>query len=136
MIPILKGTTTVSLGAIQILDNHFRDLTKMIKLDSHAQWELADFMLIRYSYCLIVYDGDPKKEDLLFIPPNIWNIKSTTDLDGIKQTQQVQQTQASSSNIKQYQASLTSSFSWFLILKWGFALLFLYHFCNAAVLWL
>ena len=52
----------------------------MIKLDSHAQWELADSMLIRYSYCLIAYDGDPKKEDLLFIPPNIWNIKSVTDL--------------------------------------------------------
>lgn len=48
------------------VDDHFRDLTKMVSLGSGSQRPVQDFMLTRYACYLIAQNGDPKKEEIAF----------------------------------------------------------------------
>ena len=48
------------------VDDHFREVTKMIPLAKGAQREIIDYMLTRFACYLIAQNGDPKKEEIAF----------------------------------------------------------------------
>ena len=48
------------------IDDHFREVTKMVSLGSGAERSVQDFMLTRYACYLIAQNGDPKKEEVAF----------------------------------------------------------------------
>ncbi|MBQ9576507.1 MAG: DNA damage-inducible protein D, partial [Muribaculaceae bacterium] len=61
------GRAMESCKALEInIDDHFRDVTKMVQLGSGAQREVQDIMLTRYACYLIAQNGDPKKEEIAF----------------------------------------------------------------------
>lgn len=48
------------------VDDHFREVTKMVTLGSGATREVHDYMLTRYACYLIAQNGDPRKEQIAF----------------------------------------------------------------------
>jgi len=61
------GRAMESCKSLEInVDDHFRDVTKMVHLGSGAQREVQDIMLTRYACYLIAQNGDPKKEEIAF----------------------------------------------------------------------
>ena len=48
------------------VNDHFREVTKMVSLGSNSQRDIIDFMLTRYACYLIAQNGDPKKEEVAF----------------------------------------------------------------------
>ena len=48
------------------IDDHFREVTKMVQLGSGSQRDVQDFVLTRYACYLIAQNGDPKKEEIAF----------------------------------------------------------------------
>ncbi len=47
-------------------EDHFRGVTKMVKLGSGAEWPVDDYMLTRYACYLIAQNGDPRKQAIAF----------------------------------------------------------------------
>ena len=48
------------------VDDHFREVTKMVQLGSGSKRSVPDFLLTRYACYLIAQNGDPKKEEIAF----------------------------------------------------------------------
>ena len=48
------------------VSNHFRKVTKMVKLGSGARRAVRDYMLTRYACYLIAQNGDSNKEEIAF----------------------------------------------------------------------
>lgn len=48
------------------VENHFREITKMVQIGSGASRKLQDYMLTRYACYLIAQNGDSKKEEIAF----------------------------------------------------------------------
>jgi len=46
--------------------DHFRGVTKMVKVGSGAERPVDDFMLTRYACYLIAQNGDPRKQEIAF----------------------------------------------------------------------
>ena len=48
------------------VENHFREVTKMVPLGSGSKRSVKDYMLPRYACYLIAQNGDPRKEEIAF----------------------------------------------------------------------
>lgn len=53
-------------NAKQSMDDHFRDVTKMVDLGSGSKRDVQDIMLTRYACYLIAQNGDPRKDEIAF----------------------------------------------------------------------
>lgn len=62
---ISRAMESCETSGIEV-DDHFREVTKMVQLGSGAKRSVKDYMLTRYACYLIAQNGDPKKEEIAF----------------------------------------------------------------------
>ena len=48
------------------IEDHFREVTKIVQIGSSAKRKIKDYMLTRYACYLIAMNGDPQKEEIAF----------------------------------------------------------------------
>lgn len=62
---IKKAMQSCESAGISVED-HFREVTKMVQIGSGAERKLQDYMLTRYACYLIAQNGDSKKQEIAF----------------------------------------------------------------------
>ena len=60
-----KAKTACEHAGIQV-ENHFVDVTKMVKIGSETERAISDILLTRYACYLVAQNGDPRKETIAF----------------------------------------------------------------------
>lgn len=62
----IKSFKTSPITTDAALNDHFRQLTKMVKIGSGVEKPITDYELSRYACYLIAQNGDPNKEPIAF----------------------------------------------------------------------
>lgn len=62
---VKKGMTSCENAGVATFD-HFRNVTKMVRLGSGAERPVTDYKLTRYACYLIAQNGDSRKEEIAF----------------------------------------------------------------------
>ncbi len=63
---LLDRAKTACAGAGQPVNDHFRDVTKMVRIGSGSERAVEDVALTRYACYLLAQNGDPRKEAIAF----------------------------------------------------------------------
>lgn len=65
-INVIEKAKTACFNSKLLINNHFREVAKMVNLGSGTIREIPDFMLSRYACYLIAQNGDSRKESIAF----------------------------------------------------------------------
>ncbi|WP_289019681.1 DNA damage-inducible protein D [Desulfobacter postgatei] len=65
-VEVVSKAKTACANAGGSVENHFTDVSKMVKIGSGAERPVEDVMLTRYACYLIAQNGDPRKEAIAF----------------------------------------------------------------------
>ena len=63
---VIEKAKEACRNAGHLINNHFSDVRKMVKLGSGAERQVEDILLTRYACYLIAQNGDPRKEQIAF----------------------------------------------------------------------
>ena len=63
---VINKAMTACYNSANNVENHFRDVTKMVSIGYNVQRGIKDIKLTRYACYLIAQNGDPRKEEIAF----------------------------------------------------------------------